>query len=292
MYFLKLALRPWRKAPVGQMFSGLAVGFLLVLVGFLFWLQEGLRPVLTRLQGEQVITVYLSPQVGDEKARLMGDQIRMGLAAPIRDEAEIEWVGITEFLAKLKKTYPDLGAELEELGAENQALIPRHYTVSGMLPEAALAQVRAIPGVESAESSRDRYRHIVGAFRMLRWIARVLAAGLCLALLTGLIHLSKTNAYLHRDAVAILRQWGASRFQTRLPGILSGTWVGILGGSMAAVLWMAFSSPLSQGVRTFSPVLRQLAQPQAQWAAALFALGLVLGVLSGFFGQWAGERSS
>lgn len=292
MYFLKLALRPWRKAPVGQLFSGFAVGFLLVLVGFLFWLQEGLRPVLARLQGEQVITAYLAPQVSDEQARAMGDQIRMGLSAPLRDEAEIEWVGIPEFLAKLKKTYPDLGGELEELGSENQALIPRHYTVSGMLPDTALAQVRAVPGVESAESSRDRYRHIVGAFRMLRWIARFLVAGLCFALLTGLIHLAKTNAFLHRDSVAILRQWGASRLQTRLPGILSGIWVGLLGGTLAAGLWIGFSSPLSQGIRTFSPVLRQLAQPQAQWALGLFALGLFLGLLSGLFGQWAGERST
>lgn len=292
MYFLKLALRPWRKAPVGQLFSGFAVGFLLVLVGFLFWLQEGLRPVLARLQGEQVITAYLAPTLSDDQAHGLQDEIRQSLAAPQREDAEIEWVGVSEFLTKLKKSYPELGAELEELGAESQSLIPRHYTVSGVLPETALARIQSVPGVESVESSKDRYRHILGAFRMLRWIARFLVAGLCLALLTGLIHLAKTNAFLHRDSVAILRQWGASRLQVRMPGMISGVWVGLLGGSLAAVLWMGFSSPLSQGIRAFSPVLRQLSQPQMHWAGGLFALGLILGVLSGFFGQWAGERSS
>jgi cell division protein FtsX len=81
MYLLKLAVRPWRLAPFSQVFSALAVAFLLVLVGFLFWMQEGLRPVLTRLQGEQVITAYLRAEVPEKEESKIVDQIRVAVGA-------------------------------------------------------------------------------------------------------------------------------------------------------------------------------------------------------------------
>ena len=63
MLLLKLSLRPWKLAPASHLFSSVAVGFLLLLVGFLFWMQTGLRPLVARLQGEQVVTAYLDPSV-------------------------------------------------------------------------------------------------------------------------------------------------------------------------------------------------------------------------------------
>jgi hypothetical protein len=46
MHLLRLALRPWRVAPGSQLISAGAVGLLLCLCGFLYWLQDGLGPVL------------------------------------------------------------------------------------------------------------------------------------------------------------------------------------------------------------------------------------------------------
>lgn len=293
MYLLKLALRPWRRAPVSQVFSGFAVGFLLALVGLLFWLQQGLRPVVARMQGEQVITAYVQTQLSGDESRKLGDAIRVRLgAAPSASASagnttEVEWVGVEEFLKKLKRGYPELARELEELGPELDALVPRHFSIAGLLPDEALTQIRALPGVESAESSRDRYRHIVDAFRALRWIARALAIGLCVALLTGLIHLSKMNAFLHRDALAILRSWGAARATLHVPGMFSGLAVGILGGAVAALLWVGFASPVSQGLRAFSPVLRQIPAPDAAWALLLLPLGALMGLMAGALGQLA-----
>jgi hypothetical protein len=66
MYLLKLALRPWRLAVFSQFFSGIAVGFLLLMMGFLYWIEEGLKPVMEHLRKEQVVTAYLDSTVSSK----------------------------------------------------------------------------------------------------------------------------------------------------------------------------------------------------------------------------------
>ena len=79
MLLLKLALRPWRLAPYSQFFSAFAVAFLLLLAGLLFWMQQGLKPVLVRLQQEQVITAYLGPSIDPKSDNQVIDQIQLAL---------------------------------------------------------------------------------------------------------------------------------------------------------------------------------------------------------------------
>src|SRR6187431_2032424 len=117
MFIIKLALRPWKVAPFSQIFSSLAVGFLLLLMGFLFWIQSSLDPVLDRLKHEQVITAYIgseTPAEGlpDEKVL---DSIRLSLGAQAED-AEISMVESAQFLEELRGHYPDLAREIEDLG--------------------------------------------------------------------------------------------------------------------------------------------------------------------------------
>ncbi len=59
MFLLRLAMRPWKIAPWSQIVSGLVMGFLVLLSGVVVWLESGLRPVVKRLQSEQVITAYI-----------------------------------------------------------------------------------------------------------------------------------------------------------------------------------------------------------------------------------------
>src|SRR6185503_10890780 len=98
------------------------------------------------------------------------------------------------------------------------SIIPRYVSISGMLEDSTLERVKSVSGVESAETSKDRYRHVVSAFTALKWVLNFLVAGIGLALLTGLIHLARTNAYLHRDSISLLRLWGASEWTLRAPG--------------------------------------------------------------------------
>ncbi len=288
MYLLKLALRPWRLAPLSQVFSAGAVGLLLLLTGFLFWLQNGLKPVLARLQGEQVITAYLAPP--DSMGSAMSDsQITDSIRAAVSSvQAEIKLVEPSGFLALMKDRDPNLGRELEDLGDEMKQVVPRYVTITGVFSDNVLEKVKSVPGVESTESSKNRYRHIVGAFGTLRTLAQFLAGGICIALLTGLIHLAKMNSYLHRDALDLLKFWGAGDAALKVPGMASGFFVGLLGGLLACSCWFAAGNWMIHHVRTLSPMLAGI--PSLSMGLPLLLIGGSLGFLAGAFGNWASEK--
>jgi cell division transport system permease protein len=278
MYLLKLALRPWRIAPLSQVFSALAVGFMLMLAGFLFWIDRGMVPVVARLQGEQVITAFLDPSLEVKEQERVIDSIRMTVGA---HPAEIDVVEPDQFVGTLREDYPELSKELENLGSEMTALIPKYVSVAGVLPDSTLHEMKQISGIEQVESSKDRYHSVLGAFFALRWIAKLLVVGICMALLTGLIHLSRMNSYLQRDAVSLLRLWGAGHFTLRAPGILSGLWVGLSGGLIALAGWVLSSQWLSNTLHSLSPLLADLPQPGLNMGLALVAAGSLLGMLTG-----------
>jgi cell division protein FtsX len=286
LLLMKLALRPWRLAPLSQLFSAIAVGFLLVMAGFLFWVQQGLRPVLARLHQEQVITAYLSPSVETGGEQHVADEIRLSLGAHA-DHAEVRLVGADQFVAEVAKQYPDLAKEVQDLGSEASLVVPRYVSVSGILQDTALESIRTVSGIESAESSRDRYRSVVGAFSALRWVARLLVAGLGLALLTGLIHLARTNAYIHRDAIALMRLFGGGGFSLQAPGMLSGLGVGLLGGAMAAIAWVSAGVWLGHHVKNLSPLLRDMPSLDPIFAAVLLLAGTLIGLIAGGAGSVA-----
>ena len=283
MYLLKLSLRPWRLAPFSQLFSAIAVGFLLFLISFLFWMQQGLKPILTRLQGEQVIVAYIDHSTEKKDEAHIVDQIRMSAGA--HPTTEVKLVDTSQFIDQLKTQYPDLGRELEDLGQEVDQIVPRYVSVAGILPASTLEKVRQIPGIESAESSKDRYASIVGAFKALRWIAGILMAGLCLALLTGLIHLSRMNAYLHRDALSLLRFWGAGNWILAAPGILSGLIVGFTGGGIAVGGWQTIGNALTLHVRALSVLLKAMPAAHSHVPVLLFFLGGAMGLIAGVLGS-------
>jgi cell division protein FtsX len=283
MFLLKLSLRPWRLAPLSQAFSAIAVGFLLLLVGFMFWMQAGLKPVLARLQGEQIVTAYLDASVDAKDENKIVDSIRTALGAH-SENTDVRLVTTQEFVANLKGAYPDLSRELEDLGGEMNAVVPRYVSISGVLPDSALQSVKSVPGIESAESSKDRYLHIVGAFSALRWVAKLLVVGLALALLTGLIHLSRMNAYLHRDALTILRLWGANEATLRVPSMISGVFVGAAGGVIAFVGWLTIGTWLARHIRALSPMLRDMPAASVMVALSLLAGGILVGLFAGALG--------
>ena len=281
MFLLKLSLRPWRLAPLSQLFSAVAVGFLLVLAGFMFWMERGLKPVVMRLEHEQVITAYLDASVDPKDEHAIADQIRVAVGAR---PAEVRLVDSNEFVGELRDHYPELSKELENFGGEMNTFIPRYVSVAGMFPAAAVDKVKIIPGIESAETSAARFRNVAGAFAALRWVARLLGVGLVLALFTGLIHLARMNSYLHQESLTLLRLWGAGPWTLRAPALLSGIWVGTAGGAIALGGWLLGARFLATHIRELSPLLRELPMPTLLVGVMLLVSGATSGLLAGIIG--------
>ena len=141
---------------------------------------------------------------------------------------------------------------------------------------------------KTAESSTDRFQNVIGAFRALKWIATMLTLGLALALTTGLIHLGRTNAYLHQETSSLLHLMGASRGSLRTPGLTAGFLVGLLEGSFAAAAWIGVGVSMTHHVRSLSPMLRYMSPSSSGYALGLLVAGAILGAVSGVLGNLMG----
>lgn len=280
MLSVNLAMRPWKLAPLSQLLSSAAVGVLLVLMGILFWMQDGLRPVVHRLSQEQVITAYLDSSIDSAGQAKVVDEIHVALGSHA-EHLTIQMVGASEFVEKIQKSYPDLAKELDGLGEEVVSIVPRYVSISGWLDAASVDKIRAVHGVESAESSHDRNRAAMGAFSTLRWVAKLLMIGLALAMVSGFVHLAKTNSYIHRDVISLLKLMGAPTLALQTPAMISGLIVGTIGGAIGFIGWMSAGIWLSERVRHLSPLLHEMPQVSPWMGVALLCLSTTVGLFSG-----------
>lgn len=278
MPLLRIALRPWRDALVGQAVAACATGFLLFACAAAGWLERELRPVLQRMRAETVLTAYLDPSVEAGREGAIADSIVLAVGA--RPE-QARAAGSKEVVAEIGERYPLLAREIEELGGEVGAIVPRYVTVAGQLPASAEEKARNVRGVESVETSKDRNRHVLGALAGIRWLARFFVAGLLVACFAGLAHLARMNGYLQQDAVRLMKLLGAGPAELRAPGILSGALAGGAGGVIAAGLWLAILPALARRLGALSAALSELPPPSPAVPLALVAAGVVAGLVSG-----------
>lgn len=278
---LKLALRPWRVSWLAQFFSVIAVSLLLTLIGFSYWVAQGLKPIIAGLQSQHVVTAYLRPD-GDA---ISEDRIRLSIGAAARDATvETELVTAQRFLRKLGERYPDLAREIEDLGEEGRTLVPRFVTIAGALPDDAIQRIRTIDGVSGVETSRDQFKSMVEAFQSMRWISVVLVLGLCLAILTGLIQIARTHTLIQQETLALMRLMGASRFVLAMPAMISGLIVGAAGGAIACAFWLGLGDRLTTQVKALSPFLASFSGAPYVGVILLMA-GLALGAFGGALGS-------
>lgn len=283
MYLIRLAGRPWRRSFWSQLSASGAVGLLLILAAGLVTLQRGLGPVVVRLEQSQVLTAYLDAQVTAAEEAQTLDRIRVKLGSSARD---VRLVSTEQFLSEIRANYPELVKELEALGDELPAVVPRYVSVEGVFRDNPTPALKSVPGIQGVDSSRDRYRAVIGAFHAFQKISGILASGLVVALLTGLILLARMNHQLLEDSLSVLHFWGAGSWSLRVPPLLAGLSVGSLGGVWAALAWWAGAPSIHAQLVSLSPVLNGLeSPPRLTVALALLVAGALCGAMSGAWGR-------
>ena len=279
MFILKLALRPWRQSPFNQIFSFFSLGVLLFFGSFLFWIQDSMGPVISQLQTDQVWTAYLKPSVLRKDEDHVVDSIKIALGAAAVRDTEVQLTTMDQFVDQLKVQYPDLVQELLNVGTDAEQIIPRYVTIAGSLPKALYPVIKALPEIENVATSEHRFKHTIGAFITIRWIVRLLFLGLTLVALVGLMHLARLHQIHFSETLSLLKLWGASGVTLKLPALISGLVIGVLGGLFAAITWSILGGTLVTHVKSFSPVFKTMSHPITLGFGVLI-LGIILGALS------------
>lgn len=285
MYPLKLALRPWKLSPLSQWLASVTLGFLLFIFSLLFWFQDGLTPILARLSSDQVVTAYLdhSPETDSNK---IVDTIKTQVGSSAQ---QVDYTDSQGFVTELEKSYPDLAREVSSLGQDLKQIAPQYVTIRGSLSPAQVENVKRIPGVESIDSSTERFRPILESLTATQWITRIFMAACLLGLFTLLLLMSRLNHSVHAEAFRLIEQLGGTRLQARLPQVVNQTMLGLLGGTLAATAWIFSQTILVQKIHAFSPFLQSMPPAPASSIFLLIGIGAAMGWLTGWMNSGAAE---
>ena len=268
---LKLALRPWRSLPLVQWMGVFSLAILMIGMNAVYWLNGSVDAILTRLGSERVVTVYLEPTATGE----LVDAIRTSLGSSAVDAKVVDQKG---FLADLEKTHPQLAKEVQALGADTDWVAPRFMTLRGALPNESIEKIKALPGVEAIDLSEERLKPIAQSLRTIQSVSRGFLFGLAMAFLTTLFLVARLNRQVQGDSVRLIRQFGGTPFQAKLPQLIHQASIGAAAGAASAAVWLYAQPILVYHLGSLSPYFRDL---KLQHPALVFAWILVATAIGG-----------
>ena len=116
MPILKLSLRAWRRSPASQLVASLVSAALLLSVALLASLELAMVRARARVERENRISVFLSPEIAPGAEQVVTDRIVQSIGAHAESEVHAKFVPATDTIEALKVRQPELYAELRDLG--------------------------------------------------------------------------------------------------------------------------------------------------------------------------------
>jgi len=224
MGILKTALRPWKKSPILFSLATLGTSGLVTILALAFLMDAHLKKKAHGLSLEQVLTVYVTPTQADRVIPEIEDTIRQPVGAqPSSRPIEMKTFTQEEFKKDLEKNYPELYRQIQDLGPEGDAMVPRFISLSGEIPGAVADRVSQIQGVEQVDTSDERHQETLSAIAAFRKASAFGIGSLFLACVLVLLQVGKYQSEVLAPVVKLFSQWGASRFRQNLPILLSST---------------------------------------------------------------------
>lgn len=269
------------RAPLGSLFTMLAIAIALVLPAGLWLMLDGARLLDAELDASATATVYLAADVDDGEA----GRIQQALNAHPEIKASrliTAEQGMAEFQQSLGLS--DLMSRLPD-NPLPASVVLTPFDPSPQAMRALAAQLEALPGVDEVRLDLawlDRLRKLAELGRRATLGLGVLF-GLGVLLVVGnTIRLAVAS---RRKEIEVVTLIGATHAFVRRPFLYSGAWFGLGGGALALALltlgadWLA--APISALAASYGA---SYSLPRLGWAGS--AIVLTCSTLLGWLGAW------
>ncbi len=220
-----------------------------LIIGVFLSLANNLSATAGELAANISVTFFLDaelPEAGTE-----------ALAAEIRRSPHVlgvDYVPAAEALNRFRESFPELRNVLESLKTNPfppslEARLKPDAATDEAAVQAFIAAVRARPGVEDVQFNQDWIEKIRGLSRLARAAGIFLGGILVLASFFIISNIIKLNVFARRNEIEILRLVGGTNSFIRIPFLLEGMTLGILGSlfSLLVLLVVVNLFPLYLG---------------------------------------------
>ncbi|MDH7512369.1 MAG: permease-like cell division protein FtsX [Clostridiales bacterium] len=220
---------------VRNLFSATIIALSFLIVGVFFSLSNNLQFLASQLAENMVVAFFLNPGISAREQARIEEAVK---ASP--GVAHVNFVSREEALARFQKSFPELEDILKNLGsnpfpASYEAVLQKKVFLS----EEALGLIegiKALPGVEDVQFNRDWVKKMQSLSRLARAIGFFLGGILILASFFIISNVIRLNVFARKNEIEILRLVGATNTFIRLPFLLEGLTLGVLGSALSLAL--------------------------------------------------------
>ena len=149
----------------------------------------------------------------------------------------VRYVSDEQALVRFKQNFPELQGVIENIEINPfPASFETNLAEENLSPETILRFIQAMKdmeGIEDAQFNRDWVERMESLSRLAQAIGLFLGGILALASFFIISNVIRLNVFARRDEIEILRLVGGTNLFIRVPFILEGVILGILGGAIS-----------------------------------------------------------
>jgi cell division transport system permease protein len=215
-----------------NLFSIAIICLSFLIVGVFFSLSNNLQHLARQLSENMVVAFFIDPAAPEQEVRAIADRLR---ASP--SVVRLNTVSREQALERFRKNFPELEEILKDLNTN-----PFPPSIEATLKKDAfmsdstlgwIAEIKSLPGVQDAQFNRDWVKKMQSLSRLARAVGFFLGGILILASFFIISNVIRLNVFSRKGEIEILRLVGATNGFIRLPFLIEGVLLGILGSGLS-----------------------------------------------------------
>ena len=271
----------WRNG-VMSVSSVFAVTMTLLLIGVIGAAAINVEDMTYKIENSLTIYVQVERELSDQKAKTIQPQIEK-----IPGVKHVEFSTKNQELDKLIEMQEDDGKKLFESYRKDNPLgsafvVEVHNTKE---IQKIADQIEVLPHIHSVNSGGSSTMNLVNSLENLRNIGTIFVVGLVIIALLMIANTIKLTINSRQTEISIMRMVGASNWYIRLPYMLEGVFIGILGSIIPILcIYFGYNAVYEATLHSFSTLftLRAPLPFLMQFCASLVGLGCGVGLIGSF----------
>ncbi len=234
-YLLKETLNNLWQFRVRNIFSATIICLSFLTIGTFLALSNNLHYTAKQLSEEMVIIFFLEKNLPEKQRSLIEERLKKSVLLK-----NVQFINSEQALNKFRNNFPELVQIIENL---NINPFPASFetsleedTLSSTKTEEFIEEMRSVKGIDDVQFNRDWVDKMQSFSRLARAVGFFFGGILILASFFIISNVIRLNVFSRKTEIEILRMSGATNTFIRVPFLIEGVTLGIIGGLLSLLL--------------------------------------------------------
>lgn len=250
----------------------------LIIVGSFSILMYNLNIMVENLNQTNEVLAYVDENLSDAEAKSVGTKINM-----IDNVMQSDYISREEALASFVEEHGEEGNTFQGVNPEDLRHRFRVVLEDNAKMAETVAQLEQIPGVVAIDAEYELAEGFSTISKVLHFVSFAIIAVLLVVSLLIISNTVRLSMFDRRDEIAIMKMVGATNGFIKMPFVVEGFFLGIIGAAIAFALeWLMYDGMIGRiaevdalGLFEFVPFVELLTPMIVTFTAAGLFVGIV-----------------